>query len=271
MDEINKVAMVANPLGQAQNWDDPEVEAGKDDDYDRNPGRPIILPVNTPIAVRLSSKDVIHDFFLPNFRVKLDALPGMYGRVNFTAMGDAQSTRQISLSDPDLVAHAKRAAEIDRRKAEREARKTADPALEIPEIRGTLNDQAYRIWIDAKTPGAIRSDNAEVSQITYSINGRGADGKTAVPVQNAQRLTLETITALQAAGVQEVTAVTKPFELVCEELCGQGHYSMRGELILVSPEQYESFSQKPMITDDTTKKPGVASATTRPAVVSAAK
>lgn len=35
------------------------------------------IPVNQPVRVRLRSKDVIHSFFLPNFRVKQDTVPGM--------------------------------------------------------------------------------------------------------------------------------------------------------------------------------------------------
>ena len=37
----------------------------------------IHLPVNRPARVRLRSKDVIHSFFVPDFRVKQDAVPGM--------------------------------------------------------------------------------------------------------------------------------------------------------------------------------------------------
>jgi cytochrome c oxidase subunit 2 len=34
------------------------------------------VPVNRPVRVVLKSKDVIHSFFLPNLRVKQDAVPG---------------------------------------------------------------------------------------------------------------------------------------------------------------------------------------------------
>jgi cytochrome c oxidase subunit 2 len=34
------------------------------------------IPVNKPIHVILASKDVIHSFFLPHFRLKQDAMPG---------------------------------------------------------------------------------------------------------------------------------------------------------------------------------------------------
>jgi len=41
-------------------------------------------PTGKPVRVRLRSKDVIHSFFLPNFRVKQDAVPGMGIEVWFT-------------------------------------------------------------------------------------------------------------------------------------------------------------------------------------------
>jgi len=42
------------------------------------------LIVHRPVAVRLTSVDVIHSFFLPNFRVKQDAVPGRSVEVWFT-------------------------------------------------------------------------------------------------------------------------------------------------------------------------------------------
>jgi cytochrome c oxidase subunit II len=42
------------------------------------------VPVGKPVRVRLRSKDVIHSFFLPNFRIKQDAVPGMGIEVWFT-------------------------------------------------------------------------------------------------------------------------------------------------------------------------------------------
>jgi len=42
------------------------------------------LPVNRPVTIYLSSKDVIHSFFLPTMRVKQDVIPGMEIPVHFT-------------------------------------------------------------------------------------------------------------------------------------------------------------------------------------------
>jgi cytochrome c oxidase subunit 2 len=42
------------------------------------------VPVNKAVIVRLRSKDVIHSFFLPNQRVKQDAVPGLAVEIAFT-------------------------------------------------------------------------------------------------------------------------------------------------------------------------------------------
>ncbi len=41
------------------------------------------IPANRPILVQLSSKDVIHSFFLPNLRIKMDAVPGLITSLYF--------------------------------------------------------------------------------------------------------------------------------------------------------------------------------------------
>lgn len=65
-----------NPFGI-----DPEDAAGKDDVVTVNELR---FPLNERVLVRLTSKDVIHSFFIPEFRVKQDAVPGLAIPVWFT-------------------------------------------------------------------------------------------------------------------------------------------------------------------------------------------
>lgn len=43
------------------------------------------VPVNQPVRLLLTSEDVIHSFFVPEFRVKQDALPGRYTTLWFQA------------------------------------------------------------------------------------------------------------------------------------------------------------------------------------------
>jgi cytochrome c oxidase subunit 2 len=64
-----------NPLGL-----DPEDPPGKDD---------VVLPtmtlaVNKPVELIIRSKDVTHNFFVPEFRIKQDAVPGLAVKIHFT-------------------------------------------------------------------------------------------------------------------------------------------------------------------------------------------
>ncbi len=40
----------------------------------------LVLPLNHPVQILLRSKDVLHDFYVPQFRVKLDMVPGLVSR-----------------------------------------------------------------------------------------------------------------------------------------------------------------------------------------------
>jgi len=43
------------------------------------------VPVGRPVQLTMTSEDVIHDFFIPAFRIKKDVLPGRYTSLWFTA------------------------------------------------------------------------------------------------------------------------------------------------------------------------------------------
>jgi len=92
------------------------------------------VPVNKNVRIHLTSVDVIHSFFLPNYRVKQDAMPGLMGN----------------------------------------------------------------IWLNSLKTSA-------------EVIGREASGKP------------------------------KPFDIVCAELCGQGHFKMRGQMFVVTQDEYEKW------------------------------
>ncbi len=58
----------SNPLGQ--DWKD---EKNLDDLHPSE----LVLPVGKKVRVRITARDVLHNFYLPHFRVKMDAVPGM--------------------------------------------------------------------------------------------------------------------------------------------------------------------------------------------------
>jgi len=67
--DITKIDVQTNPLGLDRT--DP---ASKDDVTMINQ---LFLPANRPVVVKLRTKDVIHSFNVPEFRVKQDAIPGL--------------------------------------------------------------------------------------------------------------------------------------------------------------------------------------------------
>lgn len=66
-----------NPLGV--NPDDPKAR----DDVIVD-GAELRLPVNKPVKVLLRSKDVLHNFYVPQFRAKMDLVPGLVSYTWFT-------------------------------------------------------------------------------------------------------------------------------------------------------------------------------------------
>jgi len=209
---INAYIDGENPLGKV--FDDPD---GKDDNWDKQPGRPIYLPKDRPIEVQLSSKDVIHDFFLPNFRVKLDAVPGLRGLINFTATTTSKSIEE----DP---ANRMTFKNLDEVSAALKDSRNKDLLLAI-------TDKSVPKAPNAKSAGA----SLDVRAQEWKFNDK--EGKTII--RNGQPLTDERIAALKAIGVKEVT-MYKPgyFDLVCEELCGQGHGTMQGQIIVITNDEY---------------------------------
>jgi cytochrome c oxidase subunit 2 len=148
-----------------KNSGDAAAQIGLDREGDPNAKDDVVLakicvvPVNKKVYIHLTSRDVIHSFFLPNFRVKQDAMPGLMGRVWF------------------------------------EATKTS-----------------------AEMVGTVRADDA--------------------------------------IGVQRVLGNSKPFDIVCAELCGQGHYQMRGQLYVVTEAQYNAFLEQQYATQSASEEEG---------------
>jgi cytochrome c oxidase subunit II len=59
----------------------PDGKLGTADDFElRNQ---LHVPVDSPVVVTAQSEDVIHSFFVPNWRIKQDIVPGMHIRVWF--------------------------------------------------------------------------------------------------------------------------------------------------------------------------------------------
>ena len=65
--------------------------------------RELHLAVNRPVRVRIRSKDVLHSFFIPAFRVKQDAVPGMTVEIWFTPT--SEGTYEIACAELCGIGH----------------------------------------------------------------------------------------------------------------------------------------------------------------------
>ena len=79
-----EIAVAAKQFNWEVSYAGADGKLGTEDDvkFDND----IHVPVNKTVRVQLSSKDVIHSFFLPNLRVKQDAVPGRTILVWFEAV-----------------------------------------------------------------------------------------------------------------------------------------------------------------------------------------
>ena len=192
-----------NPLGK--DFPDPD---GKDDDWSFAPGRRVYVPVNRPVEVQLESKDVIHDFYVPNFRAQLYAVPGMKGRFVFTP----------TITTAELEAASKESLGIDELITRLADPANADLTIDIDQsCDGAQKDKTGWRYVDSpkkKKPVTIIRDGMEFAS--------GVAEK------------------LKAAGITRVNVhKPAPFEIVCAQLCGNQHYTMRGEMVVLSQEEFD--------------------------------
>jgi cytochrome c oxidase subunit 2 len=75
----------SNPLGQ--DWNDTK---NLDDIHPSE----IVLPVGKKVRVRITARDVLHNFYLPQFRVKMDAIPGIPTYFVFTPTKTTEEYRE---------------------------------------------------------------------------------------------------------------------------------------------------------------------------------
>jgi cytochrome c oxidase subunit 2 len=59
----------------------------------------IVLPINKPVRFILTSKDVLHSFYMPHFRVQLNTVPGMTSFFEFTPT-ISSADMKVKTNDP---------------------------------------------------------------------------------------------------------------------------------------------------------------------------
>ncbi|MCW8131313.1 MAG: hypothetical protein KIS92_13270 [Planctomycetota bacterium] len=174
----------------------------------------IKVPFDRDVVVRLRSRDVIHDFFVRELRVKNDAVPGLEVKIPFRV--DKERMYKFDLSGVT-------AATLD--------------AKDVSAVKGAFESHGIKV-----------TDNAEITPIEF----KGAGGKVIKrwefktyayslydPVNKFWPLTYS---IFDEGGVMKVYKTG--YEVVCAELCGNGHYTMRAEMEVVSGEEFDAWLAK---------------------------
>lgn len=286
-----------NPLGLDRN--DPDA---KDDIATINQ---LVLPVNKPVIIHLSSKDVIHSFNLPTMRVKQDAIPGMDIPVWFTPTKTTAEVREelcakysvarimgkveeISLPEPVQLALSK-GADFKKYILVRDysdssggsigskgdalnkdnVEKLVEAGISEVTARRTANLDKYVSMTDYRDPkdttGAVLSSSGDsftedvvtklidigVTKVKARLAGN-VDNSVAMDsyvdkwgtsiVNKGDALSDQILNKLGGASIDEIViAPATPTEIACAQLCGLGHYRMRGYINVVTQEEFDKW------------------------------
>jgi cytochrome c oxidase subunit 2 len=85
-----------NGAVSTEQWRDPDIDPSQSSPFvigaNKDSGMVFVVPEDTPILLRMHSEDVLHSFWVPDFRVKMDVFPNRYTSFTF---------RAASLTDAD--------------------------------------------------------------------------------------------------------------------------------------------------------------------------
>lgn len=139
-----------NPLGQI--WSD---EKNMDDFMTTE----IVLPVGKKVRVRITSRDVLHNFYIRDMRVKIDAVPGMPTYFIFTPMVTTDSMRRRLSNEPQWQV-------ADKNDATKQRWETFNYELACAELCGKghysmrnlvkiVSEEEYLEWLDSQEGGKL--------------------------------------------------------------------------------------------------------------------
>jgi cytochrome c oxidase subunit 2 len=129
-------------------------------------------------------------------------------------------------------------------------------SLNLPLFRvkqDAIPGQSIRVWF---TPTVTTADIQRVMAKTFSVPSgkvpeelaalvtladyKGKDGQ--VVLAKGASLTDEVLPVLRDAGISEIIlAPETPTEIACAQLCGLGHFRMRGFVTVQTPEEYKAW------------------------------
>jgi cytochrome c oxidase subunit 2 len=151
------------------------------DEYELISNHVLVVPENETIRLEMTSQDVIHSFWVPDFRAKQDVMPGRTSELRFTPTdwtGLPADFELLTLEDLDVPG----------------------PDTACP--------------VEGEEPAEETTEEPLVS----TISTEAGSGGERPPVDDENG-----------------------YDLVCAELCGASHGLMRGEVYVVTREEYDAY------------------------------
>lgn len=223
-----KLVDQTNPLGLDRS--DP---AAKDDIATINQFN---IPVGRPIIVHLTSKDVIHSFSLPYLRVKQDAIPGMSIPLWFVATKTSNEVRDEVASDYSIAPISlSTKLSIGRVAAQDYAAKDGAPIVSRGEM--IMEEMIEPLQQAGHTRVMVTPDLlGKVAMKEY----KDENGETIVA--KGDPVFDDAVLKLNAMGVTSMfLSFEAPMEIACAQLCGLGHYRMRGFMTVQTQEDFDAW------------------------------
>jgi len=201
------------------------------------------LPPGRRVWLELRAEDVIHSFYLPQFRFKQDTVPGMKIVVPVDALRTSADYREqraaygnADIEDYGALARLLKPANRAVDKFVKE-KLDAGPRAAMDEYEpGGKEDAAARA-------GIVRALNVLIDGPTLENDAAFKEVKrskaTEALLARAQRLNKRdawkrTINRALIADAYPniVRRLQKDYEILCAELCGEGHYQMQGKVVV---------------------------------------
>ncbi|MCP4437729.1 MAG: cytochrome c oxidase subunit II [Aureispira sp.] len=208
--DFTKIDGGTNPLGQV--WSDPN----NIDDF--HPDK-IVLPVGKKVRVRITARDVLHNFYIRDFRVKMDAVPGMPTYFIFTPTVTTDSMRRRLKERPEWQV-------ADKNDPNKQRWETFDYELACAELCGRghysmrrivkiVSDEEYLAWIDAQEGGSLSAEGqveGVKTQYFANIKGTAAD----VLASSEEMKNYEGIMAAKVKANAKIEAAAKDVSIMAQ-------------------------------------------------------
>jgi cytochrome c oxidase subunit 2 len=164
----------------------------------------LVVPVNQPVQLTMTSTDVLHSFFVPQLRVKRDLVPGRYTLVWFEA-----------LNETSRVDHASKAQLAALNRGEFGACSSDSDCID--------GAQCYQVEQGGEIVNGCVPNLGECSADTDCTSG-----SQCYPEQ-------------QEDGTAINTCMSSNYILTCAEYCGRSHSMMRANVHVVDQAEWEGW------------------------------